>query len=43
MHNFKAINKFSPNIFCENVVEVKNKISNWDQTELGIKNIAKML
>ena len=45
MYNFKTSNNFSPKICCENAVDVKNKIiiSNWNQPQLGIKKIAKML
>ena len=45
MYNFKTSNNFSPKIYYENVVDIKNKIiiSNWDLPQLGIKKIAKML
>ena len=41
MHNFKTGNNFSPKICCENFVDIKNKISNWDLPQLEIKNITK--
>ena len=40
---FKTINNLSLKIYCEIIVDVKNKISDWDLPQLEIKDIVKML